>query len=176
VNREPTGEFVQSEVTERAPATETLLRRETYTSANGAVHVLWEEADEAGELRTVASFDADPFEEARKAGRASGRVSENGEIGAGDDKFASISTTGCSPEQDAQLKDRLRHAINVGLICMGHYDAPSIQLNMMFHYVARDIVIKCDVLPDGFYAGLARNSYLDGARRRLRAAESPRGR
>jgi hypothetical protein len=161
VQRGSAGEFLRKEVIEHAPATETLLRRETYTSSNDTVHVLWEEVDETGVLRTVASFDADPFEEAPIEDNASGRISENGETGAGGSRVADISTTGCSPEQDAQLKDRLRHAINVGLTCMGHYDATGIQLNIMFHYVARDIVIKCDVLPENVAARLDRKTYLD---------------
>lgn len=161
VDRGPAGEFLRSVVTEHAPATGTLLRRETYTSAGGTVNVLWEEADEAGVLRIVASFDADPFEEAPTENNAFGRVSANGEDGAGAVGVAAISTTGCSPQQDDQLKARLRHAINVGLICMSHYGATSIQLNMMFHYVARDIVIKCDVLPSNVAARLDRNSWLD---------------
>jgi hypothetical protein len=163
VQRGSTGEFLRSEVTEHAPTTETLLRRETYTSANSTVHALWEEVDDTGVLRTVASFDADPFEESPIEDYTSGPISGNAEAGAGG--VADISTTGCSPEQDAQLKDRFRHAINVGLVCMGHYDATGIQLNIMFHYLARDIVIKCDVLPEKVAARLDRKSYLDPERK-----------
>ncbi len=159
VQRGPTGEFLRSEVSEYALTTEMPSRRETYTSATGTVHVVWEEVDGAGVLRTVASFDADPLEEAPIEDNASGPVLGNAEAGAGG--VAGISTTGCSPEQDAKLKDRLRHAIGVGLICMGHYDATDIQLNIMFHYMARDIVIKCDVLPENVAARLDRRSYLD---------------
>jgi len=159
VQRGPAGEFLRSEVGEYAPATGTLLRRETYTSTGATVHALWEEVDGTGVLRTTASFDTDPFEEAPVGGAGLRPVSENGEARADTVGPTNISTTGCSPEQDAQLKDRLRHAMNVGLTCMGHYDATSIHQKMMFHYVARDIVIKCRVLDR--WAVLHYKSWLD---------------
>jgi hypothetical protein len=150
VQHGPAGK-VTTEVTEYSPTTQKPLRRETYTREGEVVHVVVQEADESGTLQTIAMFDAEEDEEASWVSRIVHRL-----IGWDRPWLA-----GCSPQQTAILNERLKHGMGVGFECMRHNKAHDLMLDMMFHYVARDLVWNCvpRSKPDSCRARLARHSY-----------------
>jgi len=130
-------------------ATGKALTRETYTRTNDVVHVTLEEADSSGALRTVAKFDTTLFEDAPFAGAVASIAA------------ASVTTTGCSPEQAQRLQDRLRDGVATGLTCMQHFHGGDIATTVAFNYTFRPIVIRCATLPTQVAARVSNRSFYD---------------
>jgi hypothetical protein len=131
------------EIVEYAPSTHALTRRETYTrQGEQFIHVVQEEADSAGSLSKVREFDARRYQPAAAMDPSSG--------GGG--------TSPCSAAQEALIRNLLREAMNIGLVCLHRYKALDKEKRLTWAYATRDVTVLCTSDPD---APVAMNDVVD---------------
>jgi hypothetical protein len=136
----PEGQF-RAQFTEYSPSTKLPIRRETYTTEGPVTHVVHEIADDSGTLTAIAKFDAPEEEESRfRWGTATSPLRALAATS------WDVTTKNCTPDQDAKVKKAMDDSMSAGLECMKDHKAHHLVLAMMFHYIARDIVVTCGPL------------------------------
>jgi hypothetical protein len=158
VQRGATERDAHTEITDYMPASTAVASRVTYARADDIVHVRREQADAGGILRTVSEFDA---------GLEVGAPADRGRAGTtqplpGRAAAAGMAISACAPDQEPHLRERLRHAIDVGLECMRHNEAFYIWLDVLSHYAGRDVLFDCRPgLPNDLCAAVSTRSIYD---------------
>jgi hypothetical protein len=132
IDRTAAGAFVRTETTEYSPVTQAIIWREVIVPVAAGLRVTQQQADNSGRLWLVANMI----------------VSDGGfDQTASGSSATSVTGSNCSAAQLDAVKKALRHGMGVGLTCLQHYKDTGLSLEMMFHYVARDVVVHCTAIP-----------------------------
>jgi hypothetical protein len=134
----PSGD--QATIAVSSPATKQVVSQKTYTwTSADLIHVIIEEADSTGALHKTREYDT-PRAQASPASGLVGHV------------LFAVTTSGCTPAEDALLRNTLRQAmdglpglpLSGGLVCLHHLGAGTAEKRLIAAYAGHDVVITCD--------------------------------
>lgn len=123
-----------------SPATQAVVRRETYRREGDIVHCVWEEDDGTGSLVTVNEFETGIWSHQAAGTRAARDGLSTETIGL---------ASGCSAEQSELLKRRLFEAHTAGFRCLWRNGARTRALRLHGSSIIRRVRLRCASLePD----------------------------
>jgi hypothetical protein len=122
----------------------TVVSTQTQHDSKSKAVVARQQATQRGSVTTVSSFEAvgGTLQQVGMFTTHGPDIDEHAPADAAS-PVTPAAAAGCSAAQLAELKMTFDTAIRTGLECMRHFDATEILLDVMFSYVARDLVFGC---------------------------------